>query len=310
MKLSIVATLYQSEQYINEFCERARATAIELVGEDYEIILVNDGSQDSSLDEAIKICDRDHHIIVVDLSRNFGHHKAMMTGLAHAKGEKVFLIDSDLEEEPEWLLKFDFEMSKKKCDVVYGVQESRRGKWFERWSGEIYYLIFNWLIDIDHPYNLTTARLMSQRYVKALLQFQEREMVISGLWALTGFMQIPLSVKKHSSSPTTYSFSKKIDNAIRAVTSFSDKPLRMIFYTGLLFFGCSLIYAVYLISRQLFWGNTISGWSSVMVSIWLLGGLLILFVGIVGMYLSKIYYETKHRPNTIIRDIYQKSGTE
>ena len=124
MKLSIVATLYQSAPYIDEFHKRASASAKQLLGDDYEIVLVNDGSPDNSLDLAIRLTERDSHVVVVDLSRNFGHHKAMMTGLAHAKGELVFLIDSDLEEEPEWLLSFASAMLDKRCDVVYGVQEN------------------------------------------------------------------------------------------------------------------------------------------------------------------------------------------
>ena len=107
MKLSIVTTLYQSGVHISEFHKRISSVAQRLVGDDYEIILVNDGSPDNSLDLAIKLTEQDSHISVVDLSRNFGHHKAMMTGLAHAEGKRVFLIDSDLEEEPEWLLTFE-----------------------------------------------------------------------------------------------------------------------------------------------------------------------------------------------------------
>jgi len=103
MKLSIVATLYQSEPHIVEFHQRASAAAKQLVGEDYEMVLVHDGSPDNSLDIAIRLTETDSHVVIVDLSRNFGHHKAMMTGLAHSKGELVFLIDSDLEEEPEWM---------------------------------------------------------------------------------------------------------------------------------------------------------------------------------------------------------------
>src|SRR5690242_13778535 len=127
MKLSIVATLYKSEQYIDEFCKRASNVAEQLAGTDYEIILVNDGSPDDSLIKAIQLTEQNPHIMVVDLSRNFGHHKAMMTGLAHATGNNIFLIDSDLEEEPEWLISFAKQMHDSQCDVVYGVQKRRKG---------------------------------------------------------------------------------------------------------------------------------------------------------------------------------------
>lgn len=138
---------------------------MQLVGDDYEIVLVNDGSPDNSLDLAVKLTEEDEHIVVVDLSRNFGHHKAMMTGLAHAKGERVFLIDSDLEEEPECLINFADQMLTEPCDVVYGTQEQRKGNWFERWSGQWFYLFFKALTGLALPENVVTARLMTRRYV-------------------------------------------------------------------------------------------------------------------------------------------------
>lgn len=307
MKLSIVATLYKCSPYIGEFYRRATAAAKVLANDDYEIVLVNDGSPDHSLEDAIALSEADSHVVVVDLSRNFGHHKAMMTGLEHAVGELVFLIDSDLEEEPEWLVEFHQLMADAGADVVYGRQADRKGKWFERWSGEVYYSIFNWLCNIEHPRNIVTARLMTRRYVDALLQHRERELVISCLWVVTGFKQVEKIVRKHMSSATTYSLSKKIEHATNAITSFSAVPLKIIFYVGVVVFGCAMLYASYLVARRLYTSEAVDGWTSVMVSIWLLGGLIISFVGVVGIYLSKVFAETKQRPHTIIRQVYGKS---
>lgn len=304
MKLSIVATLYRSAPYIAEFYQRASAVARQLVADDYEIIFVNDGSPDNSLDLAVDLTQIDERVVVVDLSRNFGHHKAMMTGIEHAQGERIFLIDSDLEEEPEWLLDFSAAMVAESADVIYGVQQSRKGGWFERWSGELYYSAFNWLCNIDHPRNIVTARLMSRRYVNALLQFREREMVISCLWVIAGFKQCQRIVKKHMTSATTYSFAKKIEHATNSVTSFSDVPLKLIFYMGLLIFIGAFIYSVFLVFNRLALAQGVDGWTSVMVSIWLLGGMVISFIGVIGIYLAKIFSETKQRPYTIIRRIY------
>lgn len=304
MKLSIVATLYRSANYIAEFHQRSTAAASQLVGDDYEIVLVNDGSPDNSLVLAVQLAESDDHVVVVDLSRNFGHHKAMMAGLEHAQGEKIFLIDSDLEEEPEWLLSFARQMDAEAVDVVYGVQQARRGSCFERWSGELYYSVFNWLSNIDHPRNIVTARLMTRRYVDALLKFREREMVISCLWVITGFKQCQSEVKKHMTSATTYSLAKKIEHATNSITSFSEVPLKFIFYLGMLIFMSALFYAGYLVFNRLFFSHAVDGWTSVMVSIWLLGGMVISFVGIIGIYLAKIYAETKQRPYTIVREIH------
>lgn len=183
MKLSIVATLYQSAQYIEEFCWRAGAAARQLVDDDYEIVLVNDGSPDDSLARAVRLTELDSHVIVVDLSRNFGHHKAMMTGLSHAQGEQVFLIDSDLEEEPEWLQSFAEQMERDRCDVVYGVQEQRKGSLYERWTGKWFYLLFRTLSGFALPENLITARLMTRRYVNALLLHRDGQ-PLHTLWCL------------------------------------------------------------------------------------------------------------------------------
>ncbi|MBA3536045.1 MAG: glycosyltransferase family 2 protein [Tatlockia sp.] len=307
MKLSIVATLYKSEAFINEFYQRASTAAQKFAGNDYEIIFVNDGSPDQSLEGAVQLSEEDGHIVVIDLSRNFGHHKAMRAGLECSTGDHVFLIDSDLEEEPEWLIPFSEKMSVEKSDVVYGVQENRKGNWFERWSGSIYYIILNWLTNIDHPKNITTARLMTRRYVKALLSHKEIESVISCLWVITGFKQCAHTVKKHTKSTTTYSFFKKINHMINAVTSFSATPLHMIFLCGIFIFLGAIFYASVLIIDRFFMATPLNGWTSIMVSIWLLGGMIISFIGIIGIYLAKIFSETKQRPYVIIRNTYGKS---
>ena len=306
MKLSIVATLYNSAACIDEFYARASAAARQLVGDDYEIILVNDGSPDNSLDIAIRFTEADSHLIIVDLSRNFGHHKAMMTGLAYTSGQQVFLIDSDLEEEPEWLIGFAEQMANEKCDVVFGVQEQRKGSFFERLSGQWFYRFFNALTGMTLPENIVTARLMSRRYVDALLRHEEREVFMAGLWHITGFSQNPRTIKKHDTSRTTYTFRRKISVLVNSVTSFSNAPLISIFYIGISISLFASIYIAYLVFNWMFLSNPPSGWTSVMASIWILGGMVISFIGVVGIYLSKIFSEAKRRPYTIVRQIYGK----
>jgi len=271
--------------------------------------LVNDGSPDNSLDLAIKLSEQDSHVVVVDLSRNFGHHKAMLAGLTYAKGNEVFLIDTDLEEAPEWLLDFASILDAEPADVVYGVQETRKGRWFERWSGEVYYTLFNYLTNIDHPRNIVTARLMSRRYVDALLQFREREMVISCLWVIAGFKQVSCVVKKLSNRSTTYTIAKRFKHAVNSIVSFSDVPLRMIFYTGFAIFAVALLYVGNLVFHRLVLSTIPDGWTSVVASVWLLGGMIIMFLGLIGIYLSKVFSETKKRPSFIVREIYGQNST-
>lgn len=304
--LSIVATLYKSAAYVAEFHRRASAAARQLAGDDYEIVLVNDGSPDDSLEIAIRLTESDAHVAVIDLSRNFGHHKAMMTGLAHAQGELVFLIDSDLEEEPETLQIFAERMRREPCDVVYGVQERRKGGWVERWSGLWFYRLFRFFTGLSLPENLVTARLMTRRYVDALLSHREREVFMAGLWYITGFEQRAEPIRKHDHSKTTYTFASKLSLLVNSVTAFSNAPLVTIFYVGALISLIAFVYIVYLIVLWALLAQPPSGWTSVMASIWLLGGMVISFIGIVGIYLAKIYSETKQRPYTIIRQVYAK----
>jgi len=306
MRLSIVATLYWSAPYIAEFHRRAGAAARQLAGDEYEIILVNDGSPDNSLDLAVQLAETDCHVVVVDLSRNFGHHKAMMTGLGYARGEQVFLIDSDLEEEPECLLSFAAQMQREPCDVVHGVQEQRKGGWIESWSGAWFYRLFKLLTGLSLPENLVTARLMSRRYVDALLRHKEREVFLAGLWCITGFVQRAQVVKKHNKAESTYTFRHKMSSLVNSVTSFSNAPLVAIFYIGAVISLIAVFYICYLVALWAFLATPPSGWTSVMASIWLLGGMVISFIGIIGIYLAKIFSETKQRPYTIVRQIYAK----
>jgi putative glycosyltransferase len=229
----------------------------------------------------------------------------MMTGLAYTKGEKVFLIDSDLEEEPEALIGFSEKMQCESCDVVYGVQERRKGGWFERSSGSWFYIFFRILTGITLPVNVVTSRLMTRRYVDALLLHDEREVFLAGLWHITGFNQLPQVVKKHNTSETTYTFHRKMSLLVNSVTSFSNAPLVSIFYIGMFISLLASIYAGWLVVNWIFLAKPLSGWTSIMASIWLLGGILTSSIGVVGIYLSKIFSETKRRPYTIVRQVYE-----
>jgi putative glycosyltransferase len=304
MDLSIVTSAFYSAGQLEEFYLRSCAAA-EKITRSFEIIIVNDGSPDNSLEVALSLVRRDDRVRVIDLSRNFGHHKALMTGLAHATGDLVFLLDSDLEEEPELLSAFHQKLTTTDADVVFGVQERRKGKPFERLSGFLFFKTFNALSSHSLPDNFVTARLMKRKFVSALLQHREREMLLGGLWVLTGFTQVALPVTKHSKGSSTYSVRLKIAQAVNAITSFSNKPLILIFYLGCAILFLSTAAACYLIIRKIVFGTLLLGWASLIVSVWLLGGLTIFCLGIIGIYLAKIFIEVKQRPYSIVKDIYE-----
>jgi putative glycosyltransferase len=300
VKLSIVTTLYRSAPTIGEFYRRALAAAAPIT-DDIELVMVNDGSPDDSLDLALALHRNDPRVVVVDLSRNFGHHKALMTGLAHATGDLVFLIDSDLEEEPELLARFHDRMAKGDCDVVFGFQETRRGGWFERTSGALFFSLVDALSDHFLPRNTVIARLMSRDYVRSLVRHRDREFLIGHLFQATGFRQAALPVRKLSSSPTTYSLGMRIEMAVKYLTTTSTRLLYLVFYAGIAIFALSLLTIGYVAVRYLFSGIGISGYTSLIVSIWFLGGLTTLTLGIIGIYVANMISETKRRPYTVVR---------
>jgi len=302
-RLSIVATLYCSAAHLEAFHRRMSAAAAALA-QDYELLLVDDGSPDRSLEIALALCAADPKLRVIELSRNFGHHRAMMTGLARARGQLVFLIDSDLEESPEWLGTFAERLEASGADVVYGVQDSRRGSWFERASGRWFYRIFNLLSDHPVPANLVTARLMRRAYVRSLVAHRDREIFMAGLWAATGFRQEPITVSKARTSPSTYTLRRRVKLLIDGITSFSRRPLVLVFYLGALIMTASTIGVAYVAYERIVSGF-LPGWASLLVSVWMLGGLTIFAVGLVGLYVSRIFMETKRRPYTIVRREYR-----
>lgn len=309
VKLSIVTTLYKSSPYVREFHRRVSEAAVALTS-DYEMIFVNDGSPDDALEIALSLYRADPRVRVIDLSRNFGHHKAIMTGLARARGELVFLIDSDLEEEPAWLGQFHDVLKRTQADVVYGVQVRRKGGLVERASGALYYMSFNLLLEMPIPRNVVTARLMTRRYVASLVQHRDREINLAALWMSTGFVQVPVAVAKLSRGGTTYTMRRRLSVVINAITSFSNRPLIYIFYLGGTIILTSFVYGTYLVWTTLHGGVGIPGWASLIVSIWFLGGVTIFCVGVIGIYLAKVFMETKQRPYTVVRATYGLEGQD
>jgi len=303
MKLSIVTTLYRSAETIDEFYRRAVAAA-EPLGYEIEFVLVNDGSPDDSLGRALALRQLDPRIVVVDLSRNFGHHKALMTGLAHATGDLVFLLDSDLDEDPELLNVFHSRLLEGDCDVVYGFQPQRRGGLITKLTGEIYFWLLSKLSTDEIPRNIMTARLMKRDYVDALLEHRDREFLISQLWASSGFRQVGIPAKKHMSSTSTYSFRMRVEYFVKHLTTSSTKLLYMIFYLGLALTAAATALIVYFLLLYAFERIPVNGFTSLIVSIWFFGALSTLILGIQGIYVANILSETKRRPYTVVRKVY------
>ena len=306
MNLSIVTTLYQYSRYIAEFHRRISAEAVKLTP-DYEIVFVNDGSSDESLAIARQICGFDSKVSVIDLSRNFGHHRAMMSGLQHAIGKRVFLIDVDLEELPESLSEFWQAMEEDpEIDVVVGELAEKMVPFFKKFSSNLFYKVFNTLSVTQISSREIVSRLMDRSYVDALIVYREKEIFFPAIWVDAGFRQKKIPVTKSYDGYSTYTLKKRLTMAVEAITSFSSTPLIYIFYLGLLFSAGAFLFIVALLFRKVFFGHVMHGWTSLMATLFLVGGIIIFSLGVVGIYVSKIYIEIKARPNSIIRKIYKQ----
>ena len=293
-KLSIVTTSYKSSDYIDISCANV------------EIIVVNDGSPDDSLERLIRIKQsKSYPITIIDFSRNYGHHNAIHAGLSMAEGDYIFLIDSDLETEPSILKDFINNMNTNECDVVFGYQEERKGRFFEKVSGKIFWKTFNFLSNSQIQENILTERLMTRRYIDNLLILNDKNLFMAGLMYWIGFTQIGIPVqKKLREGESSYSIIKRMDLMFNAVSSYSSKPLVSLFYFGLLVSALSLFIGIFFTIRKILHPEVILlGWSSIILTIIFCFGLLITSIGIIGIYLAKIFNQTLNRPLYIIKNI-------
>jgi putative glycosyltransferase len=304
MKLSVVTTIYRTAQCIEEFHARAAAAAHEM-GAVLELVLVNDGSPDDGLEVALGLARRDSRVLVIDLSRNFGQHKAIWTGILHATGDLIAVLDGDLEEDPGWLVAFERTRRETGADVIYGITDTIRGTPIYRLGRAAFYRSMTFFAGQAFPRNITTARLMTRRYVEALRSFPEREILMIGLWAIAGFVQIPHRVAKAPKSRTRYTLFQLSAMFVHGVTSFSILPLALVFVAGLVMSVVAVAFIAYLVYLKFVARVGVEGWTSVIALQLLIGGLLLSFNGVLAIYIGTIFLEVKQRPRTIIRAVTQ-----
>jgi putative glycosyltransferase len=308
VRVSIVTTLYRSASSIEEFFHRSVA-AVAPVADEIEVVFVDDGSPDDSLQIAQSLIGTGSvDVRVVELSRNFGHFQAVMMGLAHADGDLIFLLDSDLEEAPELFAELHRPIATAPegdpVDAAFGVARRRKGSLTERIGGVLFYRLINALSRVPVPANAVMARVMTRRYVEALLTHRERELFLNGIMTITGFRQVAVPVDKPGRDTTTYGRLHRLNVALQAVTAFSDKPLTIIFVTGLTLSAVAGLVAVYLVFTALVLGvDYLSGWTSLLAMTCFLSGLTLASLGVLGFYLGRVFIEVKDRP-VIVKQVY------
>jgi putative glycosyltransferase len=309
-EISIVSAMYRSRPFLEAFLTECQQALSIIDCTDYEILLVNDGSPDDSLAYALERSKDIPQLVVVDLSRNFGHHHASLAGLQHARGNLIFLIDCDLEVRPGVLPQFFDKLQESGCDMVYGYQEYRKGGWFKLLSGRVFYKGFNLLSETMIPENMATERLMTRRFVDAVLQMGDYNVFLGGMMSWAGFTQVGVPViTKQREGQSTYTLMKRLGLMVNAVSSFSSQPLVWLFNVGVSITLLSFAYVAYLVARKLLYGDTLLGFTSMMGFMAIILGVLTTAIGLVGIYLGKVFNQVQGRPNYIVKDIYRMPQT-
>jgi dolichol-phosphate mannosyltransferase len=303
--LSIVVPCFNEEACLPALHERLSGAARKAAGEDYEIVLVNDGSSDSSWPIMRRMAAEDAHVFAVNLSRNHGHQLALTAGLDLCRGEAILIIDADLQDPPELLGDMLQAMREQEADVVYGVRRSRSGETaFKRATAHGFYRLLSRATEVDIPLDAGDFRLMSRRALDALLAMPEQARFIRGMVAWIGFRQVPFAYDRQErfAGSTKYPVKKMVRFALDALTGFSSAPLKLASHVGLALSIGSVILILY-IAYAWAAGHNIPGWTSLMLIVVIIGAVQMFVLALMGEYIGRLYNEAKRRPLYIVQEV-------
>jgi glycosyltransferase involved in cell wall biosynthesis len=303
--LSIVIPCFNEEACIDELYRRVSVVASTAAGDDHEIVLIDDGSRDGTWAAMTRLAGTDPRIVAINLSRNHGHQLALTAGLDLARGDRILILDADLQDPPELLPDMLAAMESQRADVVYAVRRQRAGESLaKRASAAIFYRLLDKLTDTSIPLDAGDFRLMSRRALDALLAMPEQARFIRGMVAWIGFKQVPFAydrAERHAGE-THYPFAKMLSLAFDAVTGFSTAPLRFASHAGLALTGLSVLILAY-IGVGWLTGTAVAGWTSLMLVVVGIGAAQMFVLGMIGEYLGRLYIESKKRPLYIVADV-------
>ena len=304
--ISVVAPFYNEEMVIDQFFQQVIGV-LETTGTEWEIVCVDDGSRDRTLDRLLAAARINPAIKVLQLSRNFGKDAALTAGLEASRGDVVVLIDADLQDPPT-LISLMLDKWREGFDVVYGVRQSRdQDSLGKRVTAGGFYRIFNKLAPTPLPENAGDFRLMDRRVVDRVRELPERTRFMKGLFAWVGFSSTAVTYDRpgRAAGQSAWSYWKLWNFALDGLTSFSTVPLRIWTYVGLIVSVLAFFYASFLILRTLVAGADLPGYASLMVVILFLGGIQLISLGVIGEYLGRVFIEVKQRPIYLVDRVYQ-----
>ena len=303
--LSIIVPCFNEEACLGALHERLTAAARGAVSEDYEIVLVNDGSRDGSWAIMQQLAATDPHLLAVNLSRNHGHQLALTAGLDLCSGDTILIIDADLQDPPELLAEMLVKMRDEQADVVYGVRRSRAGETaFKRATAHGFYRLLSRATEVDIPVDAGDFRLMSRRALDALLAMPEQARFIRGMVAWIGFRQVPFAYDRQQrfAGETKYPFKRMLRFALDALTGFSSAPLKLASHAGMWLAAGSVLLVLY-IAYAWIAGESIQGWTSLMLVVVVLGAVQMFVLALMGEYIGRLYNQAKQRPLYIVQEI-------
>jgi len=306
--ISVIVPAYNEEIVIKSFYQKI-SSVLDSQSFDAEIIFVNDGSTDSTLEILLQLKELDFRIIIVDLSRNFGKEIAMTAGLDCCKGDAVVIIDADLQDPPELIPELILKWQAG-YDVVYAKRISREGESpLKKLTSKTFYRILKHLSRVNIPEDTGDFRLMSRRAVNALNSLRERNRYMKGLFAWIGYPQIAVLYHRDPryAGETKWNYYGLWNLAVEGITSFSTAPLKISTYMGLLTATGAFLYGIWIILKTLIYGDPVAGFPSMMAIILFLGGTQLLALGIIGEYLGRVFSESKQRPLYLINGLYQSA---
>jgi dolichol-phosphate mannosyltransferase len=305
--LSVVVPCYNEQESIHA-CHEKLTEVLSALKESYEIVYVDDGSQDKTPELLEQIHLRDPHVVVVRLSRNFGHQPAVTAGLSASLGQAVVIIDADLQDPPE-LIPEMVALWRSGYKVVYGIRQTRDGETpFKLWTAKAFYRLINSLSDVEIPIDTGDFRLIDRIVVDVFLQMPERHRLLRGMWSWIGFPQagLPYQRSPRFAGETKYPLRKMLGLALDGIVSFSVVPLRLVTALGFLSAGAAFIGIVYTLWVRLLTHSWVRGWAISFVGMLFMAGVQMLCLGILGEYIGRIYTESKQRPLFIRHEILRR----
>jgi glycosyltransferase involved in cell wall biosynthesis len=300
-ELSVVIPVYNEEENIAVLFDRLVA-ALEGANLDFEIVFVDDGSCDGSVQKLNEMAASDKRIVVIELARNFGHQVAITAGLDFARGKAIVIMDADLQDPPEVLPEFIAKW-REGNDVVYAIRERRKEAWFMRACYATFYRLLRCVANVEIPLDAGDFCIMDRRVVDLLKSMPERNRFVRGIRSWVGFRQVGLPFERHTrhAGKSKYTFGGLMLLALDGLISFSYVPLRVITLLGLSVSFMSLFMAVFFFVKKLFYGLSPPGYASLIVSIFFLAGIQLITLGVIGEYVGRIFEEAKRRPMYILR---------